>query len=448
MAAGPSGLVARWGSGGPFLAVAADLSRHTVTVIARTAAACSAVGVVLLLLALRRGWSGVAPRVLLWAGVVGAVLFCLLPPAGSIDILNYAIYGRIADLGFDPYHMTPNQLRQAGDPVGLWRPRSWANQPTVYGPVATGVHAVAARLGGASMAWIVAWLKVAHAVAFVVTAVMLDRIVGPDRVARIRAAVLWTVNPLMLFWMVGSGHVDVIAVALLVGAVWVLTRSRWGIAASGLVAGALVGAAIAAKVTYLFPAVGLALGCRRRPRVVVAGALGAAVTVGVGYLLAGRTAMASLSQRMSHDSDLFLPIPSILRDRPAVYSATVLVSTLCVAGLVWWRLRRDGTGDGTLDLRPLVAFAIACVVVSPVQYPWYDATFLPALALLLRTRFDEAVVLRCAVLSVVLLPGIGTFPSQYETARVAVLMFFVALGVLVAVSGRGVLRNWERLRST
>jgi len=437
MAAGPSGLVAHWGPDGPFLHWAAEPSRSTVTLMGRGAALCAGLGVVLVLWALRRGWSGVRPRVLLLAGALTAVLFALLPPSGSIDILNYAIYGRITDLGLDPYVTTPNELRSTGDPVGLLRPRAWAKQPTVYGPVATAAHALAAHLGGASMGWIVFWLKIGHLVAFLATAVMIDRLSGPEPAARVRAAVLWTANPLALFWMVASGHVDVLAAALLTGAVLLLAgRVRAGGAelGRGLAAGALAGAAVAAKVTFLFPVLGLALACLRRPRAVAAGALGAAATVAIGYLAAGRTAIASLTQRMAHDSDLFLPIPGLLRDRPTVYSATILLSTLATAAVLWWRLHRDtppaAGRDLPLDTRPLIAFAIACVVMSPVQYPWYDAAFLPLLVLLPLTRFDEALVVRGAVLSAVLLPGIGTPPSQYEAARVAVLLFSAALAVL------------------
>ncbi|GLZ11517.1 hypothetical protein Acsp04_17520 [Actinomadura sp. NBRC 104425] len=439
MAAGPSGLVARWGPDGPFLHWAAEPSRSTVTAVSRGAAVCAGLGVVLVLWALRRGWNGIRPRVLLPAGALTAVLFALLPPSGSIDILNYAVYGRITDLGLDPYVMTPNELHHTGDPVGLLRPRAWAKQPTVYGPVATAAHALAAHLGGASMGWIVFWLKVIHLMAFLATAVMIDRLSGPEPTARVRAAVLWTANPLALFWMVASGHVDVLAVALLTGAVFLLARrARTGRAelVHGLAAGALAGAAVAAKVTFLFPVLGLAAACLRRPRTLAAGALGAAATVAIGYLAAGRTAIASLTQRMAHDSDLFLPIPEPLRDRSTVYSATILLGTLATAAVLWWRLHRDTSPaagrDRPLDVRPLIAFAIACVVMSPVQYPWYDAAFLPLLALLPLTRFDEALVVRGAVLSVVLLPGIGTAPSQYEAARVAVLLFSAAL-VLVCL---------------
>ena len=66
--------------------------------------------------------------------------------------------------------MTPQQLHELGDPVGLLRPTQWENQPTVYGPAATAVEAAAAWLGGAAMAWIAFWIKVVNGIAYIAVA--------------------------------------------------------------------------------------------------------------------------------------------------------------------------------------------------------------------------------------------------------------------------------------
>ncbi|CNF55883.1 carotene biosynthesis associated membrane protein [Mycobacterium tuberculosis] len=441
MVAGRSKFVPFFGPTGPFITWDADLTARTAVRVARAAAFLSGVGLVGVLWALRRGWAGVSPRVLMLGGAVAAAVLAVVPPAGSIDILNYAIYGRIADLGFDPYSMTPDQLRAAHDPVGLLGPGSWGDQPTVYGPVATAVQTAAARLGGASMGWILFWLKVFNAAAFLATAMMLDRIAGAERRVRIRAAVLWTANPLMLFWMVGSGHADVLAVTLFIGAVCVLwfgLRQSWPGVWLGLGAGVLAGGAVLVKVTFAVPLIGLGIACLKRPAVVAWGAGGAAVTAGIAYLGIGRTAVSSLTERMAHAGDLFLPVPSVLLDRPLLYTATMAAAMGAVAVLVWWRVRDESPAlpRGTLDLRPVAACAIACVVVSPVQYPWYNAAFIPVLALLGATRFDEAIVLRATVLSCILLPGIGTSRLQLDGVAVAAPFFLVALMALALVPTR------------
>ncbi|MGP4021729.1 polyprenol phosphomannose-dependent alpha 1,6 mannosyltransferase MptB [Actinomadura sp. 3N407] len=431
MLAGPSALVARWGADGPFRTWDMELSRDTMTLIAGTAALCGGLGTVIMLWSLRRGRVGIPPRLLLVGGTIIAVLMTVLPPAGSVDILNYAIYGRITDLGFDPYTMTPNQLRGSDDPVGILSPGSWGDQPTVYGPVATGVHTAAAWLGGSSMGWIVFWLKAIHLAAFLATAVMLDRLTAPDRAARARAAVLWTANPLVLFWMVGSGHADVIAAALLIGAVYVLRRSpeRWSAIVPGLAAGVLAGAAVSVKATFALAVLGLGLACLRRPAVFVSGAAGAVACTGTAYLSVGESAVASLTKRLSH-GDQFLPIPSALMARPMLYTISMGALTLIVAALVWWRLSTDAPVSGDLVLYPVAAFAIGSVIMSPVQYPWYAATFLPLLALLGPTRFDEILAVRFAALSCILLPGVGTSAAQFTAVRIAVPVSLVLLTVV------------------
>ncbi|WP_207944469.1 hypothetical protein, partial [Actinomadura rubrisoli] len=160
------------------------------------------------------------------------------------------------------------------------------------------------------------------------------------------------------------------------------------------------------------------------------------LATGVSYLSAGNSAITALTKRIAHDGDLVLPIPRALLERPGLYSAAVIVATGIVALLIWWRIaggvRAALALPGPLDIRPAAAFAIACVVVSPVQYPWYDAAFLPLLALLRPSLFDEVLTVRIALLSCVLLPGIGTVPAQYDAVRIIVAVSFIALAVLCA----------------
>ena len=181
-------------------------------------------------------------------------LFVFLPPAGSIDVLNYAIYGRIAGLGHNPYLMRPEQLQRSGDPVGLLAPANWRTLPTIYGPVATAVQWAAAKLGGASMARIVFWIRLGNGIAFVVTAVGLVRLAGRDRARQARACLLWAVNPLMLFWLVGSGHVDVLLALLAVAALLMIRSRRRSRLIAGAVTGLIVGAATAIKTPFALAA--------------------------------------------------------------------------------------------------------------------------------------------------------------------------------------------------
>ena len=141
---------------------------------------------------------------------------------------------------------------------------------SVYGPVASGAEWVAAELGGTSLARIIFWLKLEEALAFGAVIVALDRMVRSDPALRLRAHLLWSVNPLLLWEIVASGHVDGLAAVFgLLGVAALRLRDRpgdgqgiglRGAAASGL----LIGVATGIKVEYALFAVAIAWASRGR----------------------------------------------------------------------------------------------------------------------------------------------------------------------------------------
>ena len=343
VALGTSDAVPYFGPTGPFLTFGGAPSAAVVTALTWFAAVSAGAGTLTGLSALRSG-AFAAPGRLLAAGAVVACVFALLPPAGSVDMLNYAIYGRIADLGRDPYVTTPLLLARTGDRVGVLLPSGWQRVPTVYGPVVTAIQWAAAYAGGNSMARIVFVLKWADAAAFIGTGVLLDRLTGPDPVRRLRACLLWTANPLMIFWMVGSGHADVFAVFLLVAALYALRRSWFA-------AGLLGGAAVAVKASFLFPVAGLVaaalltspLGRVRRGLAVSAGIL---VTAGGGYLLAGPAAIHSLNARLGRTKDRYLPVPHLVVAHHGLYALWMALLAAGLTGLLCGvRACRSGSGS-------------------------------------------------------------------------------------------------------
>jgi hypothetical protein len=448
-ASGDRAIVAPIGPAGPF----ADLDYRMAPVLLKAgcwlAVACGGVGVLAGLAAVRDGWRP-RPGLVLVACAAASLLFVFVPPAASVDVQNYAEYGRIVVLGHNPWLMTPQQLFLLHDPVGLLRPTEWRNQPTVYGPAATALEAAAAWLGGTSMAWITFWIKVMNGACYIAVAAVLDRLAGPDPARRARAGLLWAVNPLMLFWMVAGAHTDLLAALPLVLALLAARTLRkpgagGRVTLAAGVAGALAGIAIAVKVTFAAPVAGLAAGLwpvvtgRRRIASLGAGIAGGALVLGVGYAVAGKAAVRSLSQRLSSANDAFLPLPRSVYDHPALYATVLLAAFLIVAGVLAWRMP-PGPAD-LPELRLMLICALAVVVGGIVQYPWYDAMFFPLLALLPASRLDAWLVGRIALISILLLPGVGITGHQYHNARVAVPIFtacflvFAAFGKLQAASG-------------
>ena len=126
--------------------------------------AAGTLGLVLVLRAIRGGWS-VPARAVLVAGLLAATALTLVPPFGSSDHLSYAAYGRMLVTGHNPYTTTPAQLAALGDPVAR-AVQDWSGSPSVYGPLATAIQALASLAGGTSVRLTVFVLGLANLVAF------------------------------------------------------------------------------------------------------------------------------------------------------------------------------------------------------------------------------------------------------------------------------------------
>ena len=304
-------------------------------------------GVACGLLAIRRG-ARPAIRAMLAGAAVAAAVLTVLPPGGSTDSISYATYGRIADVGHNPYVMTPAQLRASGDPVGLQTTRNWQNDPSLYGPLATAAQWGAAKLGGTSIGRIIFWLKVLFALAFGAIALMLDRLLRGDPAARARAHLLWSVNPLMLWAVLGGGHIDALAAGLGVAGLLVARAGagrRPAMISPGraLAAGMLVGAAVAIKSPFALLVIGLGWALRRSPAALAAGAAGIAAVLVPGYLVAGPAAIRDLATRggnlVTFDSfwRLFYP-PFGYGTEPRGLTLIAALACLALAALLAWRL--------------------------------------------------------------------------------------------------------------
>ena len=243
------------------------------------------------LLAVRRGWRP-RPGWLVAGSFAAVVALTVIPPMGSTDMLDYAVYGRIAASGHSPYRMTPLQLKASGDPVGAVAPHPWATRPSVYGPLATATEWAASELAGGSAARTVFWLKVWNGLAYLALVLALDRLVRSSAARRVRAHVVWSVNPLMLWAVVAGGHIDGLGAALAVAALLTLRRARETRPEPrrGLLAGVLLGAASAVKASFVLADPGLVWAARRSRATLAAmglGMLAALMCLFSGYFQVG-----------------------------------------------------------------------------------------------------------------------------------------------------------------
>jgi alpha-1,6-mannosyltransferase len=457
------------------------LTTTVVTVSLWAAMALGGAGVLAGLAAVARGARPPVRPVLAAAFLVVTVL-TVLPSAGSTDSISYAASGRTAATGHSPYVMTPRQLQQSGDPVGrqipsAQIPSSWMNAVSVYGPVATAAEWGAAELGGTSLARITFWLKLEEALAFGAVILTLDRLLRADPGMRLRAHLLWSVNPLLLWEIVAGGHIDGLAIAFGLAGVAAL-RSRPAPAADGsragtghasiipatgaFLAGLLIGVSTGIKAEYALFGLAVAWAGRRSVRALAAAAAGFAVVAVPAYLAAGIPAIKVLVTRsggITWDTMYQLFWRPVLGYRHFSVSSVpphlVLISYLLFAAVALLALARfPDRVPGRPAVAPALAVSLAWLFVTGFQRPWYDVMAIALLALYSASWLDWVVLLRLLAGATVYaqaiqgpaephwLYDITQFDGMWLTPAVR-LLAAVAL-VWFCVSGR---RGW-RSRST
>jgi hypothetical protein len=254
-------------AGQPPWAFAAHPSAYLVVALTFAAIVAGSFGLAVTMRAARLGWS-VPPRVLLTTGLIAAAVLVLLPPFGSSDHLSYAAYGRMLATGHNPYLTTPNALARLGDPIAR-AVEDWRTSPSVYGVLATGGQALASLIGGTSVRLTVFVLSLLNLAGFAGTGLLLHRLAAGDRSRQLRAALLWTCNPLLLLVLVAGAHVDSQAIVFGVAAVAafalalreVSAGATWRCVSWAFAAGLLAGLGFAVKLSMLLVAVGLAAAC-------------------------------------------------------------------------------------------------------------------------------------------------------------------------------------------
>ncbi|HEY3903466.1 MAG TPA: polyprenol phosphomannose-dependent alpha 1,6 mannosyltransferase MptB, partial [Streptosporangiaceae bacterium] len=285
-------------AGQPPWSLSASPSPYLVVALSGAAIITAIIGLIFSLNALRWSWSASA-RLIMLAGIGGAVVLAFLPPFGSSDHLSYAAYGRMALTGHDPFTTTPAMLARLGDPVAR-AVQDWRTSPSVYGPVAIAGQAFAAWIGGTSVKLIIFVLSMLNVAAFAATGLLLHWLTRGDPTRQLRVALLWTANPLLLLVLIAGAHVDAQAIAFGVAAVAVAEttlRPRPGpsaggesapafsrLALAGVAVGALLGLGFAIKVTTALLGAGIAIGLLVSTRSSPRPSIPALAGLGVGFV--------------------------------------------------------------------------------------------------------------------------------------------------------------------
>jgi hypothetical protein len=367
-------------SGQPPWAFGAHLSPYLAVGLTAAALAAGALGLILVLRASRAGWP-VPARALLLAGLLAAAALTLVPPFGSSDQLSYAAYGRMLVTGHNPYTTTPAQLAALGDPVAR-AVQDWFTTSSVYGPLATGVQGLASLAGGTSVRLTVFVLGLVNLAAFAGTALLLHRMTRSDPARQLRAALLWTANPVLLQVLVAGGHLDTQAVVFVVAAVAVLRGPRASSPFWAATAGVLAGLGFAVKVSGVLAGLGLVVALVLRPRPgwrrlwppLASLTAGFVVTAGAAVAVGGPAMLGQLSREsgMVSIGSPWRIIRTLIHLVVAGTAATDIVKAgaAALAVVLAVLLIRGLPGGGETVV---FAVVLAWLFAWPYVLPWYDA---------------------------------------------------------------------------
>src|SRR5262249_15778018 len=154
---------------------------------------------------------------------------------------------------------------------------------------------LSAELGGWSLAQVTFWLKLWVSLAFVAVTLLLDRVLRSDPAMRLRAHLLWSLNPLILWEIVAAAHIDALAIAFGLSGLVLLRCPRADIRSSllrCLGSGMLIGLAADVKSPFLLFGLGAAWAARRSLAALGALGAGAAVILIPSYAAFGSPALS------------------------------------------------------------------------------------------------------------------------------------------------------------
>jgi Glycosyltransferase family 87 len=375
-----------------------------------------------------QGWRP-DPRKLLLASTGIVAVMVSLTPVGSSDTASYAMYGRIASQGGDPYTVTPSQwvfgLHHLADRgyfnnVGVL----WHNQPSVYGPIATAIQSFAAWIGGANAGHTIWVLMILNGLVFIGIGVLLLK-TSDDPV---RATLFWVANAVLIQQLVSGGHLDTFVAAAGICAIQVARRvsGKWG----DVLIGVLIGVACGVKITAVLIALGLAwpLLMRREWMRTARIAAVALLTVALEYSYYGLSALKPLL----HGSQwVQLPSPwwfvqeigeglglahtvragqTVQVVGPAVDLITVLwpIAMIVVAWIIYQRI----SSDQPREIVAPFALSFAWILVAPWQMAWYAAIAWVTLTQVPRNRMTRWLAIVTVFLAIWHSSGGQPIPGQ------------------------------------
>ncbi len=310
------------------------------------------------MLAADRRWGGLTIKFVVAATFVSVVAALSVMPRNG-DLWSYATYGRMLGVhGLSPWTHAPAAFPH--DPFRALVGRTWANTPSVYGPVFTALSAAgAALLGGATFSTRLFYQGLA-ALALGGGALLVWR-----HTRSAPAVAFLAVHPLVVIYLVNPGRNDIFVGVAMLAAVFLAARNRPGAAGAVGALGALV------KLTGLVGVFALLVttavrGSRRATRRM---GLAAAGVFGVGYLAAGKAALLAPMQTaggMYSRGSPWSLLSTLGVTKPSPHVALAFLAILVVVVVV----RQAHSSDGSAVAASSGMLALAASYTLPGYVAW------------------------------------------------------------------------------
>jgi alpha-1,6-mannosyltransferase len=398
---------------------------------------------------------------LLIATGVWVLPLLVAPPLFSRDIFSYLAQGDLALHGFDPYQYGVSVLN---DHLSANVDPTWQNTPAPYGPLFILLAKSVVLVTGQSTVVGVVAMRMTMCVGLVLLCWALPRLA--QRLGGSPTVALWlgAANPLVLLYLVGGGHNDLLMIGLLAAGTALVLDRRHG---KGFL---LVTLAFAVKATagVALPFLVWIWAARRdgaaARRLTSAAARGLAVvlpTFAVCTVLAGVNlgwlpalgassvviewlSLPTAAGQLAHAVGSLFGGP----DQQDFLTVTRTIGWLVLIALVvrqWWLVR---DGEPTATVRGAAVALLVVALFSPATLPWYFSWALAAAAGLAWSRRGLMAAAFCSVWIV-----LATFPDGttglYDWAYLATAMSAAALAAVVLVRPEPVWSSFERdLRAT
>jgi len=330
-------------------------------------------------------------RGILWSTLVSGLLFRAIfwdsTPIYENDWSRYLWDGLVVSEGYNPYKYPPEaayeitpemsgELQALADlseqHMGLAANVNYSDLTTIYPPVTMGVFYIAAKIAPADLNGLRGIYLLFDLAGFWLLVRAL-KIFGRDP----NWAALYWLNPMLIYCVYNAGHMDVILVPVLLGAMF-LVKTR------PLFSSAVLGIAAAIKFWPLLLGPVLLRQHKGKPFVFVmagfiAGLVALLLTMPMLLQLGENSGFVAYATQWERSSFLFGYLEAalgLLAGNTAGH-ARISVAVILTGYSIWLTFKQSPKSEHLP--RALMALTIALYVLSPTGYPWYVIWFLPFL---------------------------------------------------------------------